>query len=162
MVNHGVTSLEVKVDAEKIYNEQLHARLAKTVWNGGCNSWYTQNGKNVAGYPGMVTELVRACANPPLENFIQIGGTKRLAVSHRAGQVFKLVLLVAAVLAVRHIGFEQVKGQVLLFVLVRSLFISSRRIRILTHGVIGSSAAGAGIVGWAPSIEFVCLGFGAV
>ena len=40
MVKYGVTSLECKPDAEKRYNDWLHARLNKTVWQGGCNSYY--------------------------------------------------------------------------------------------------------------------------
>lgn len=69
-----MTSIECKVDAETTYNQELQARCKKTVWAGGCVSWYsvkTASGesKNVAGYPGLVTELVwksrKPGASPP-------------------------------------------------------------------------------------------------
>ena len=43
MVKYGVKSFEVKIDAETKYNRNLVKRLSKTVWDGGCKSYYKVN-----------------------------------------------------------------------------------------------------------------------
>lgn len=40
MIEHGVKSFEVKLDADTRYNRQIQKKLENTVWQGGCNSWY--------------------------------------------------------------------------------------------------------------------------
>lgn len=40
MRDYKVLSFEVKADAEKEYNDWLHSRLDRTVWQGGCQSYY--------------------------------------------------------------------------------------------------------------------------
>jgi cation diffusion facilitator CzcD-associated flavoprotein CzcO len=52
---------EVLPAAQRRYNEELHARLAKTVWTtGGCSSWYkTRAGKNTTLWPGFMWQFAR-------------------------------------------------------------------------------------------------------
>ena len=63
LMNHGVKSFETKKEVEKEYNIALHNELResllntvalvslilfvtdKTVWHGGCSSWYLNGGK---------------------------------------------------------------------------------------------------------------------
>jgi cation diffusion facilitator CzcD-associated flavoprotein CzcO len=50
--------LEVKAQAQEAYNKTVHARLAKTVWASGCESWYqTSSGKNTTLWPGFTFEF---------------------------------------------------------------------------------------------------------
>jgi cation diffusion facilitator CzcD-associated flavoprotein CzcO len=53
-----LASVEVRPQAQRVYNERLQARLAKTVWNtGGCKAWYTtRDGKNTTLWPGFTFE----------------------------------------------------------------------------------------------------------
>jgi cyclohexanone monooxygenase len=53
MGRHGAARVEVRADALKAYNDQLQARMGRTVWNsGGCASWYIDaNGKNTTIWP---------------------------------------------------------------------------------------------------------------
>jgi cation diffusion facilitator CzcD-associated flavoprotein CzcO len=50
--------VEVRRDVEDLYNEKLQKRLAGTVWNSGCSSWYfTHSGKNTTTWPGFTFEF---------------------------------------------------------------------------------------------------------
>ncbi len=50
--------VEVRRDVEDLYNEKLQKRLAGTVWNTGCSSWYfTHSGKNTTTWPGFTFEF---------------------------------------------------------------------------------------------------------
>jgi hypothetical protein len=50
--------VEVRRDVEDVYNERLQKRLAGTVWNTGCSSWYfTHSGKNTTTWPGFTFEF---------------------------------------------------------------------------------------------------------
>jgi len=53
MRRHGVSSVEVKPDAQLAYNERIQADLKDTVWNaGGCASWYLDaSGRNTTLWP---------------------------------------------------------------------------------------------------------------
>lgn len=53
------------------------------------------------------------------ENYIQIGGNKRLAASHRVSQIVKGLALLTLVFALHRFGLENVKAATLLFLLVR-------------------------------------------
>ena len=57
----GAKYTDVKKEVEKEYNNDLQARLAKTVWqSGGCMSWYqTKSGKNVTLWPGFTFTFMR-------------------------------------------------------------------------------------------------------
>jgi cation diffusion facilitator CzcD-associated flavoprotein CzcO len=54
MRSEGATRLEIRADVEREFNENLHARLAKSVWNtGGCDSWFLdRSGQNRQAWPG--------------------------------------------------------------------------------------------------------------
>lgn len=43
--DYGVSSFEVKMDAEKMYNKEIQGRLQNTVWAGGCQSYYKLGNK---------------------------------------------------------------------------------------------------------------------
>jgi cation diffusion facilitator CzcD-associated flavoprotein CzcO len=51
--------VDVKPEAQARYNDEIQARLEKTVWNtGGCASWYrTKDGKNTTLWPGFTVEF---------------------------------------------------------------------------------------------------------
>lgn len=50
---HGLGVVEVKAEAVEAFNEQLQAKMHKTVWNsGGCQSWYLDAlGRNTTLWP---------------------------------------------------------------------------------------------------------------
>ena len=54
----GWKAVDVRADAQRTYNERLHARFPRTVWNTGCASWYrAKNGKNTTLWPGFTFEF---------------------------------------------------------------------------------------------------------
>ncbi len=59
MKKRGLLLVDVKPEAQARYNEHIHARLAKSVWNtGGAKSWYlTKSGRNTTVWPGLTIEF---------------------------------------------------------------------------------------------------------
>ena len=56
----GAAEFEVRPEAQAAYNEELQERLAGTVWNTGCSSWYfDRNGRNSIMWPGYTFEYRR-------------------------------------------------------------------------------------------------------
>ncbi|HEX8796153.1 MAG TPA: NAD(P)/FAD-dependent oxidoreductase [Polyangiaceae bacterium] len=54
----GLASVEVRPDAQAVYNAEMQRRLANTVWASGCMSWYlTRTGKNTTLWPGFTVEF---------------------------------------------------------------------------------------------------------
>jgi cation diffusion facilitator CzcD-associated flavoprotein CzcO len=54
----GWSWVDVLPGAQARYNRRLHARLARTVWASGCDSWYrTRTGKNTTLWPGFTFEF---------------------------------------------------------------------------------------------------------
>lgn len=53
VTREGSQAIEPKAEAQDTWNDQLQARMAKTVWTtGGCASWYVDaNGKNTTLWP---------------------------------------------------------------------------------------------------------------
>ncbi len=50
--------VDVRREVEVRYNEELQKRLARTVWNTGCASWYfSKSGKNTVTWPGFTFEF---------------------------------------------------------------------------------------------------------
>jgi cation diffusion facilitator CzcD-associated flavoprotein CzcO len=51
--------VDVKPEAQRVYNARIQERLAKRVWSvGGCQSWYiAADGKNTTIWPGFTTEF---------------------------------------------------------------------------------------------------------
>ncbi len=53
-----LASVEVRPDAQAVYNAEMQRRLANTVWASGCMSWYlTRTGKNTTLWPGFTFEF---------------------------------------------------------------------------------------------------------
>lgn len=61
MKAEGLASVEVRMEVQRRFNQELQARLARTVWNtGGCVSWYrTRSGRNTTLWPGTTLEFRR-------------------------------------------------------------------------------------------------------
>ncbi len=57
--NKKVKAIDVKLEVQDSYNQEIHKKLEKSVWNkGGCVSWYkTSKGKNVSLWPGFTFEF---------------------------------------------------------------------------------------------------------
>jgi cation diffusion facilitator CzcD-associated flavoprotein CzcO len=57
MQRESLRLVDVREEAQRRFNEGLHARLARTVWSSGCASWYqTSAGKNTTLWPGFTFE----------------------------------------------------------------------------------------------------------
>ncbi len=57
LVKERVRVLDVKSSAQGAFNTDLQARLRKSVWQSGCNSWYVNAaGRNVTNWPGFTFE----------------------------------------------------------------------------------------------------------
>lgn len=67
----GARSLEIRADVEREFNERLHARLARSVWNsGGCDSWFLdRSGRNRQAWPGSSVTYWRLTRQPDKEWF---------------------------------------------------------------------------------------------
>lgn len=125
MITHGVKSFEVKLESELSYNRGIAARLKRTVWDGGCKSWYkTSSGKIVATFPGTLTELWWKTRTPVWEKYHQVGGVKRIAVQKRIAQLVKIVLLLATITAYLVVDHDEVKGMAAIFMLRRASEVS--------------------------------------
>jgi len=56
----GAAEFEVRPEVQAAYNEEIQERLAGTVWNSGCSSWYIdRNGRNSIMWPGYTFEYRR-------------------------------------------------------------------------------------------------------
>ncbi len=56
----AVASLDVRTDTQAGYNDELQARLTRSIWASGCQSWYlNRNGRNTAIYPGLSSRYRR-------------------------------------------------------------------------------------------------------
>jgi len=52
MDERGLSSVDVRPEAQAAYNARLRERMAPTVWASGCSSWYlTADGANVVLWP---------------------------------------------------------------------------------------------------------------
>ena len=60
MRDASATTLEVRADVERDFNEELQRRLAGSIWATGCNSWYQHaSGKITALWPGFTVGFWR-------------------------------------------------------------------------------------------------------
>jgi cation diffusion facilitator CzcD-associated flavoprotein CzcO len=72
--------LDVRKSVVERYNARIQARLAKTVWNSGCRSWYqTKEGKNTTLWPGLTIEYRARMRRFDAESYEQV--VERLPVS---------------------------------------------------------------------------------
>ncbi len=58
MRDRRLALVDLREDVQRSYNERLQARLGKTVWATGCDSWYrARSGKNTTLWPGFTFEF---------------------------------------------------------------------------------------------------------
>lgn len=70
MQSRNLEQVDVLPDVQKRYNEKLQAKLAKTVWNSGCQSWYlAAGGKNATLWPGWSTQFMLQLRRFDAENY---------------------------------------------------------------------------------------------
>jgi len=51
-------TIDVKADVQAAYNKEIQARLDRSIWASGCQSWYkTKSGKNTTLWPGFTFEF---------------------------------------------------------------------------------------------------------
>jgi hypothetical protein len=56
----GATAMDVRAEVQETFNKEIQTRLATTVWNSGCISWYrTKAGRNTSLWPGHTFEFMR-------------------------------------------------------------------------------------------------------
>ncbi len=57
MDRRGLGAVDVRLDAQDAYNDELQRRMRRTVWASGCASWYlAANGRNTTLWPGFTWE----------------------------------------------------------------------------------------------------------
>ena len=70
MNRRGLKLVDVRRDVQEAYNAELQARLRRSVWNSGCQSWYlTRDGKNTTVWPGFTFEFRRRTARFDPESY---------------------------------------------------------------------------------------------
>lgn len=58
LLGENLKVLDVREDAQSLYNRRIQKRLRRTNWNSGCKSWYlTEDGYNATMYPGLATQF---------------------------------------------------------------------------------------------------------
>ena len=63
-------SLEVRAEAQEAYNAELRERLAGSVWESGCSSWYIdEHGLDTSNWPGSMREFRRRTARVELDAY---------------------------------------------------------------------------------------------
>lgn len=70
------TFLDVKPDAQRIYNERIQQQLGSTVWASGCQSWYMNSqGKNTTIWPALTVTYRKQTrrVNPADYNVVRVG-----------------------------------------------------------------------------------------
>lgn len=69
------SSIEVREEAQRAFNERLQRRLERTVWQSGCRSWYLDaNGRNSTIWPGLCMEFRVATARFDWRDFRLVAG----------------------------------------------------------------------------------------
>ncbi|MBF6330739.1 flavin-containing monooxygenase [Nocardia transvalensis] len=72
MRKYRATRIEVRPEVERAFNDRLHARLSRSVWNsGGCDSWFLDHtGHNRQCWPGTGTSYWWATRTPKRRSFL--------------------------------------------------------------------------------------------
>jgi cation diffusion facilitator CzcD-associated flavoprotein CzcO len=66
----GLAYLDLREDVQSRFNRELQQRLATTVWQSGCHSWYVNEaGRNINNWPGFMTEYRRRTARLDLGDY---------------------------------------------------------------------------------------------
>ncbi|MGQ0467810.1 MAG: flavin-containing monooxygenase [Sporichthyaceae bacterium] len=59
--SRGAAAIEVRAEVEAASDRALQSQFAGTAWTAGCDSWYQDpNGRNVANWPGYMTQYRKA------------------------------------------------------------------------------------------------------
>jgi hypothetical protein len=68
--------IEVRPEAQRRFNDHLHKRLRRAVWNeGGCTSWYLdQHGVNRTLWPGFTFEYWARTRRARREDYVLSSG----------------------------------------------------------------------------------------
>ncbi|MEU6350702.1 NAD(P)/FAD-dependent oxidoreductase [Streptomyces sp. NPDC047072] len=78
----GPVALDARPEAVDSWNEWVQQRMARTVWNTGCTSWYLDaNGRNTAAWPGTTAEFRRATRRVFLDEYEVLRPPVHIAVS---------------------------------------------------------------------------------
>lgn len=70
---HRIATVDVKPAVEHTYNQQLQARLKRTIWNtGGCRGWYLdpRTGKNTTLWPGSTWRFKQVTRHFVLKDYV--------------------------------------------------------------------------------------------
>ncbi len=77
----GVSSVDVRPEVQRTYNDALEAALGRTVWASGCESWYLDaRGKNTTIYPGFTFTFRRETATFRPEEYLVRRGVPAVAL----------------------------------------------------------------------------------
>ncbi len=81
----GLSSIDVRTDAQQTYNRWIQRRLDKTTWNsGGCSSWYlTEDGFNSTMFPGFASTFRRTLNDVQLQDYVAKGDATALVGAPR-------------------------------------------------------------------------------
>ncbi|MBK6459980.1 MAG: NAD(P)/FAD-dependent oxidoreductase [Myxococcales bacterium] len=80
MARAGLTSVDVRPDVQRDYNDALQDALGRTVWASGCESWYLDaRGKNTTIYPGFTFTFRRETATFRPEEYAVRRGVAAIA-----------------------------------------------------------------------------------
>lgn len=67
----GAEEVEVRAAVQRAFNERLKVRLARTVWQSGCRSWYlNENGTNSTIWPGSTLSYWWQTRNPDPHDYV--------------------------------------------------------------------------------------------
>ena len=67
---HGVKAIDVRPEVQAAFNAELQARLARSVWQSGCTSWYQDaDGRNSTIWPGFTVDYWRRTRRLRLADF---------------------------------------------------------------------------------------------
>jgi cation diffusion facilitator CzcD-associated flavoprotein CzcO len=70
-LRHGrLTSIEVSPEVASRYDAQFRAASARTVWESGCSSWYTVDGRNINNWPGSTLTFRRRLRRLDLRDLV--------------------------------------------------------------------------------------------
>ncbi|CAG9462041.1 unnamed protein product [Pedinophyceae sp. YPF-701] len=74
MAARGLRALEVKAEAQAIFDEEMQRRLRASVWATGCSSWYVDAaGRVTHNWPGLVGEYRKRTRHPNIDrDFIAV------------------------------------------------------------------------------------------
>ena len=70
MRRQGLQAVEVRSEAEEMFNQEIQQRMQKTAWMSGCASWYLDsNGRNSTLWPGFTFEFRRKTHHFDLQHY---------------------------------------------------------------------------------------------